>query len=67
MQGKKWPNSESVKRCRFCYAKIQGDPNAAPNAATGAATGTATVSTSSTSTSGTSTNNVDVAESVKEE
>ena len=52
-----------MKRCRFCYAKIQGDPNAA----TGTATGTATVSTSSTSTSGTSTNNVDVAESVKEE
>ena len=56
-----------MKRCRFCYAKIQGDPNAAPNAATGAATGAASVSTSSTSTSGTSTNNVDVAESVKEE
>ena len=23
-----WPKSESVKKCRFCYAKIQGDPNA---------------------------------------
>ena len=56
-----------MKRCRFCYAKIQGDPNAAPNAATGTATVSTTVSTSSTSTSGTSTNNVDVAESVKEE
>lgn len=29
MQGKKWPKSESVKQCRFCYAKIQRDPNAA--------------------------------------
>mgnify|MGYP006900215535 CR=1 FL=1 len=28
MQGKTWPKSESVKKCRFCYAKIQGDPNA---------------------------------------
>ena len=28
MQGKTWPHSESIKKCRFCYAKIQGDPNA---------------------------------------
>ena len=28
LQGKTWPKSESVKECRFCYAKIQGDPNA---------------------------------------
>ena len=27
LQGKTWPKSESTKKCRFCYAKIQGDPS----------------------------------------
>lgn len=27
MQGRSWPHSESFKKCRFCYAKIQRDPS----------------------------------------
>ena len=38
LQGKTWPRSESKKQCRFCYAKIQGDPNAV-NADTNGASG----------------------------
>ena len=70
LQGKKWPNSESVKRCRFCYAKIQGDPNSSNlnSTAAGAATpGVAGTSTAAAA-SGTavSTGSTDAAESVKE-